>query len=141
MKTKIFVLIVSSLLFVTACNKDKTVPPPVISNLEIGLENNKIGYIGEELHIEASIVAEGRIERITIQIHYEGEQKASLLEIEWNYNHMFTETVSGLKNFDLHFHIDIPAQVKPGEYHFHLTVVDKEGNSTSVEEDIIIAHK
>ena len=69
MKTKTFILVLSSILFFTACSDDDSVAP-VISDLEVGHHNNKTVDAGSDLHIEASVVAEGIIEMISIRINF-----------------------------------------------------------------------
>lgn len=116
----------------SSCDKDDdiVVPKPVISELEVGLNNSHIGYISGDLHIEAKIVAEGKINKITVEIH---KEDGTGDEIEAEYTEF-----AGLKNTTFHKHVDIPANTKAGEYHFHLTVTDQEGNTTTVEEEITI---
>jgi hypothetical protein len=47
-----------------ACKKDEVISKPEIDLTELGYENSKIGYTGSDLHIEAEIVAEGKIETV-----------------------------------------------------------------------------
>lgn len=118
-------------LFFTSCNKDEdTVSKPVIDLLELGLGNSHAAYIGADLHIEAEIVAEGRIGAVSVEIHME---EGSADEIKVNYDEF-----AGLKNTTFHKHIDIPAGTEAGTYHVHLTVTDQEGNQTTVEDEISI---
>lgn len=124
---------VAIMIMVTSGCKNSTGPDvdkPVISELEIGIGNSHVGYIGSDLHMQAEIVAEGKIDLITVEIHKEdgtGE------EIEAEY-----DDYAGLLNATFHKHIDIPDGTAAGDYHFHLTVTDQEGNSTSVEEELTI---
>lgn len=131
MKTKIFSLVsLVALTVLVACSTTEPVSKPTINALEVGLGNSKIAYIGGDLHIEAEIEAMGRIELITIMLHpEEGEGDEILVS--------YTE-FAGLRNTTFHKHIDIPEGTEPGEYHFHLTVTDKEGNQTAVESDVSI---
>lgn len=140
-KVKFLALVLFSGLFFTACEKDKPIAKPVINMTELGYENSKIAYQDSDLHIEAEVVAEGKIDRIEIVIHPEGEhtKKALNSEInyEWEVDTTFTE-FSGLKNTSFHKHVEIPADAEPGHYHFHFTVTDLEGNQTAVEDEIEI---
>ncbi len=128
-------------LFFASCEKDATVLKPVVTITELGYENSKIGYAGSDLHIEAEIVAEGRIDKVTIEIHREGDHNKSLTialyDNEWEVDTTYTK-FSGLKNATFHEHIEIPVYAEPGDYHFHFIVTDMEGNQTSVEEEIEI---
>ncbi len=146
MKTRIILFAVATIttgLFFTSCEKDDdTVSKPQIDNFELGLENSKIGYAGSDLHVEAEVIAEGKIDNITLEIHPEGEEKSTSVvfhEGEWEFDSVYTE-FSGLKNTTFHKHIDIPADADTGHYHFHIIVTDMEGNQTSVEEEFAIQY-
>ncbi|HBX46589.1 DUF4625 domain-containing protein [Limibacterium fermenti] len=122
------VLALTTGLLFSSCEKEDVLSKPVISGLEVGLNNSKIGYIGDDLHIEAEIVAEGLIDKIEVEIHPEGGDGKEITVIYTKH--------AGSRNATLHEHIDIPADAVPGEYHLHLTVTDKAGNSTTVEEHV-----
>ncbi|MCG8306506.1 MAG: DUF4625 domain-containing protein, partial [Cytophagales bacterium] len=126
----LFAAIITAGLFFTSCEKEDVVPKPVIGELELGIGNSRIAYIGSDMHMEAEIIADGRIDVITVEIH---KEDGSGDEIEAEYT-----DYTGQKNATFHKHIDIPATAVAGEYHFHLTVIDQEGNSTSVEEEITL---
>nr|WP_321452006.1 DUF4625 domain-containing protein [uncultured Carboxylicivirga sp.] len=126
------VLSLAFLTFFSSCEKDdEGVAKPTISDLEIGIGNSLIGYIGSDLHIEAEVVAEGYLNTITVEIHAED---GSDNEVEAVYDY----SDQNLKNTEFHKHVDIPGNFPVGEYHLHLIVTDKEGNSTTVEEDITL---
>lgn len=130
MKTRIIFLaatIITGFSF-TSCENENEIPKPLIEGLELGIGNSKLAYIGADLHIEAEITAEGKIDKIHIEIHQEegGED-----EIEAEFDEF-----SGLKNTAFHKHVAIPGSLSAGSYHFHMTVTDLEGNSTTVEEEI-----
>ena len=122
-----------SFSFVACKDDDKSsVAKPIITLTEVGHDNSCIGHIGDDLHLEAEIVAEGSIKRIDIEIH---QEEGGKFEIEKSY----TEgKYIGVKNAEFHEHIDIPAEAAEGEYHLHFTVVDGEGQSTTVESDVEI---
>jgi len=145
MNTRIFLIAIAFTagLFFTSCEKDdETNPKPIITLTELGYENSKIGYAGTDLHIEAEIVAEGKIDYVTIEIHPEGEHEEKstsivLHEGEWEVDTTYTE-FSGLKNTTFHKHIDIPVDADTGHYHFHFIVTDMDGQQTTVEEELEI---
>jgi len=117
--------------FFSSCVKDdEAVPKPVINGLELGIGNSHVAYIGADLHIESEIIAEGKINKITVEIH---QEEGSNNEIEAEYSEF-----AGLKNTSFHKHVDIPSTIAAGIYHFHITVTDMEGNSTTLEEEITI---
>jgi hypothetical protein len=130
MKTKIVSLVSLAVvsLFV-ACSTPEPVSKPVISDVEIGAENSKEVYVGNDLHIEASIVAEGKIAIIKVEIHQE--------DGDYTIEEEFTDA-AGKKNTDFHKHISIPTDAPEGEYHLHIEVVDMLGNETKYEDHIEI---
>jgi hypothetical protein len=129
-------------ILVTSCEKDE-VSAPVISDIELGASNSHTGYIGGDLHIEANILAEGKIANIRVLIHVEGEEEKSASIIahteEWEFDSTYTASYANVKNTTFHEHIDIPGNAVAGAYHFHLYVTDLEGNQTLVEEELAIA--
>lgn len=127
------ITVVFSLFMLASCNNNDEVSKPVVSAFELGLDNSKTGYLADDLHVEAEVEAEGEISTIEVEIHPEGEEKSA----SWEYDSVYTE-FSGLKNTSFHKHIDIPAEVETGDYHFHFIVTDMEGNQTLVEEDLVI---
>lgn len=126
-------------VLVSCENDDDKAAKPKVNLTELGLSNSKVGYIGKDLHVEAEIVAQGKIEKITIEIHPEGEEHHSEAEEhdDDELKVVYTE-FKGLKNATFHKHVDIPESLEPGDYHFHFEVVDMEGNQTLVEEELKI---
>ncbi len=143
-KTWLFISIAAVLL--VACEKE--ISAPVIKNVEIGLNNTKTAYIGGELHIEADIIAEGKIANIRLVIHHEeeGAEHAPKMKIsgsasqteEWEVDTIYTGVYANVKNTTFHEHIDIPANAEAGSYHLLLYVTDLEGNQTIFEEEITL---
>ena len=132
MKKNIILLISSVLLLASlaaSCKKDDSVAKPVITFTEVGHDNSKHAMRGDDMHLEAEILAEGLIKRIDVEIHKEDGS----YEIEKSY----TEgKYIGVKNVEFHEHIDIPAEAPLGEYHLHFTVTDKKGQTTLAETHI-----
>ncbi len=115
----------------SSCEKEEDlVSKPLIDELELGIGDSHLAYIGSDLHIQAEIIAEGTIDKIKVEIHSK-ESGGDEIEAE------FAE-FAGLKNTTFHKHVDIPTGTKAGAYHFHLIVTDLVGNQTMIEEDIII---
>ena len=123
----IAVVITAGLVFTSCENK---ISKPQINSLELGADNSKIGVIGSDLHIEAEVAAEAKIDDITIEIHTEDEKG-------WVYDSTFTEFYDK-KNTTFHKHIEIPVEADTGRYHFHFTVTDQDGYQTTVEEELSI---
>lgn len=115
----------------TACKKDNEIDPnaPEINGFELGTNNSKTGHPGNDLHIEAQIVAQGNIASVELEIHPKSGTG-------WTVNTTFTEGFSGQKNAEFHEHIDIPADAVLGDYHVHLKVTDQNGRETVVESDL-----
>jgi len=140
MKTQSSVLLIIAIafgmsLFFTSCEKDEVTAEPVIDLTELGYNNDKVGYLGTDLHIEAEIVAEAGIDRVTIEIHPEGEHDAGGHDHGWEFEVTF-DKFSGMKNTTFHEHIDIPVTAEAGDYHFHLAVTDLEGRETIAEAEL-----
>ncbi len=117
----------------TSCNDDDDkVTKPVVTLTEVGHENSGTVAAGDDLHLEADIVAEGLVARIDIEIHLE---EGGEYEIEKSY----TEgKYIGVRNTEFHEHIDIPADAPTGEYHMHFIVTDKNGQQTTGESELKI---
>ncbi|RYD89027.1 MAG: DUF4625 domain-containing protein [Sphingobacteriales bacterium] len=139
MKTtkQILVLLLLTGSLFSACKKDNDETPavqaPAITGLEVGTGNNKIAHPGNDLHIEAQIVAPGTIENVVLEIHpEEGEG--------WEVNTTYTEGFAGQKNAEFHKHIDVPAEAALGHYHGHLKVTDKNGKVTELEFELEVTN-
>lgn len=141
MKTKNIIttiIILTVIILFYGCAKEPV--KPVITLTELGYDNTGIGYPGSDLHIEADIVAEGKIDKVTVGIHPEGEHDGKNLTsalFAWEVDTVYTE-FSGLKNTEFHKHLEIPAEADTGHYHFHFIVTDLEGQQSSVEEELDI---
>ncbi|MCR4843731.1 MAG: DUF4625 domain-containing protein [Bacteroidales bacterium] len=121
---------VAALAFLSvSCKKDNAPAKPVVTFTEVGHDNSKHAMRGDDMHLEAEIVAEGLIKRIDVEIHKENGG----FEIEKS----FTEgKYIGVKNTEFHEHIYIPADAPLGEYHLHFTVTDQAGQTVTAEEHI-----
>lgn len=145
MNTKLFLIAMAFVagIFFTSCEKDK-VAKPAITILELGEGdthgNDHTAKIGGELHIEADVVAEGKIDKIQLRIHPEGEHDATGTIEEWELDTTYTK-FSGLKNTTFHEHVDIANTAKAGDYHFDFIVTDMEGKQSSAEAELKIVAK
>ena len=116
------------------------VSKPEIGNFELGYQGSGTAVVGEELHMDAEIVAEGTIDRIRVEIHPESEHAMkSLAELSdgegWEFDSTYTK-FSGLKNTTFHEHIEIPDHAEAGHYHFHFEVTDMEGYQSVYEDEL-----
>lgn len=131
-----FVLVLA--LAFQACNKDEeeALNPPTISTFEFGYEDSGEAFLGADLHIEAEIIAEAKIDRIQVTIHPEGEHEKSVNdEHEWEVDTTYTK-FNGLKNTTFHEHLEVPVHADTGHYHFHSIIVDMDGNTKEVEREL-----
>jgi hypothetical protein len=120
--------------FISCEKDDNDNTKPNISDLEIGLGNSLTFYQGGDLHIEFEASDDEELGYYTVEIHPETKSGESSWEFSqrWDFD-------PGLKNALVHQHeIVVPADAPIGEYHFHLTLADKAGNTVRVEEDILI---
>ena len=129
-KTIAFFLTATMLLFFSSCEDDDDVPEPIINNMEIGISNSHIAYIGSDLHLEGEIIAEGTIATITVELYRNADSNVTIDSTYVNYE--------GLKNTTFHRHIDIPDGTPAGTYQLRLTVYDQEGNQAVYEDEIEI---
>jgi len=104
MKIKsIFALLLAGSLFASCKDDDKVdVAPPTISDVEIGSGNSKQAHAGGDFHIGAQVVAPGDIDRVELEIHPESGSG-------WELDTVYTSGLAGLKNAELHEHIDVHA--------------------------------
>lgn len=130
MKKYTFILIAAAaVLAFVSCKKDASVAKPQVTLTEVGHENSREAMRGDDLHLEADILAEGRISRIVVDIHREdGTFVIAKTFTEGKY--------VGVKNVAFHEHIDIPADAPLGAYLLQFTVTDREGNTSLAEAHI-----
>jgi hypothetical protein len=127
-----------SMLALTSCDKNETPAKPTVTITEVGSHDTPEGVIaaGDDLHLEAEIVAEGKIAEISVVLH---QEEGSSFEITKTYG--ADSKYYDLKNADFHEHIDIPANAPLGKYHLHLTVKDREGQTATAEAELEIIAK
>lgn len=122
---KINFIVMSLMALLSASCADEKVPAPVVTLVEVGHDNTHTATVGDDMHLEADITAEGLTKAIYVEMHLED---GTGYEIEKNY---LDGKYIGVKNTEFHEHIDIPDDAPQGQYHLHLTVVDREGQQTS----------
>ena len=128
-------------IFLFSCSKegkndiDATIADPKIENIELGEKNSKIGEIGEELHLEATLTVEGNIEEVKLEITYQGNESSS-----FNVKETFPN-LKGLKGGNIHKHFDIPTDAKEGNYNFSLSITDQKGKRVEIKEILKLEKK
>lgn len=130
----IILLFCMSIITFSSCSNDDDDKPakPAINLTEIGSENSKRGVAGSDFHLEGSVIADGLIKQIDIEIH---QESGGSFKIDKSYKE---GKYIGVKNADFHEHIDIPADAPAGDYHLHFTVTDQFGQTTTVESEVAI---
>ena len=144
-KVILFAFVLGFASVFTSCDDDDdTIAKPEITILELGEGDShgdeRTATIGGELHMEIEVVAEGKIDKIQVRLHPEGEHHKSAKEgehEEWEIDTTYTK-FSGLKNTTFHEHLEIDLDAEPGDYHFDFIVTDMEGNQTDAEAEIEI---
>lgn len=131
------ILAIITIAAISSCKKDETKAPEFLK-FELGYDNSGTASVGDELHIDAEIIAEGKIATIQVKIHPESEHGANKTSNGWEFDSIYTVGYAGVKNIDFHEHMDIPADTEPGDYHFHMSVTDQEGNRTVKEAELLI---
>lgn len=143
MNKKIFLITIAFTagLFFTSCEKDNEVAKPVITIHELGEgdthSNDHTAKIGGELHMDIDILAEGKIDKIQVRIHPEGEHNEEGEHEGWELDTTYTN-FSGLKNTTFHEHVEIDSTAEADPYHFDFIVTDMEGNQSSAEAELQI---
>jgi uncharacterized membrane protein len=129
---KKFIIFLFTLVVFVACkDSDTVIPGPQIQDIEVGSNNSKTVQRGKDLHLEAQVVAEAGIEKARISIHPTSGAEG------WTWSREVPE-LEGKKNGEIHLHIQIPADVKPGSYHVDIEVKDKAGKVAEAESDLSI---
>lgn len=119
-------------------NDDYQNAKPEIKNLIIGHDNIHKVSVGSDLHVEVDLLSEAKIEKVILIIHPEkDDHEHTSVETEhheWDLNIVYDE-FKGLKNTVFHKHLDVPITAEKGMYHFHISVVDSEGNKTEINDE------
>lgn len=122
------------LAFIFSCRSETDEPAlaaPGLSIEEVGVKNSKIAYPGQDLHIQAAIVAAGKIAEVKLQVTLAGTNYG------WDYIQSYPR-YNNLINAGFHEHIDIPADAKPGIYTLLLIVKDQLGQKVQGKVDFEI---
>jgi hypothetical protein len=130
-KTLIALALIANMFIFSSCSDDdENLSAPEINDMEIGTSDSHIGVLGSDLHTEAELVAEAKINEVIVEINKESGDG-------WDFDTTFTE-FSGYKNYTYHKHIDIPLSADTGVYVFTFTVTDMEGQETVLEDNLTI---
>lgn len=132
----------TSVFFIVSCSDDDNTldneKPTIVINEPTA---NEIFHAGEEIHVDVDFTDNVALASYKIDIHYGGDGHTHSIKaedhdhgIQWNYE--TTGTISGT-TANVHLHIDVPADVLEGPYHFGVFAIDAAGNEhvvwTSIE--------
>lgn len=127
-------LIVSHLLI--SCEKKEDLKIPQVENFEIGHSNDGKGYIGHDVHLNADVLAGSQLGSVEVHILPKPGQSYAYA---WQLKLVWKDYV-GMRNAEIHQHVDIPADAAPGLYDFHFIVHDKNGTKLHITQDITLLH-
>lgn len=129
----------SAALLFHACSEDDNNGPskPEVENFVVESEGGNEITRGGQISYEADVTStsDAKLDYYHVEIHDEPESGKEADEYKI-IDADLTEDFEGLRNTHLHKHIDVPDTANIGSYHFHLMVVDKDGNTNSVEKHI-----
>lgn len=128
-----FTLTASSFL---SCSKEEaleTNAKPSVLLKEVGTENTKVAYAGQDLHLDAEVIAPDRIAHIKLQI------TRAETNYGWDFIKTYTERYVGLQNADFHEHIDVPDDARTGIYTVLIIVTDERGEKSQDKVDFEIS--
>lgn len=122
----------------TACGSD-TIADDTVANIqpqialtEVGHGNSHQAHPGHDMHLEATIVATGLISHIDVSLQQDsGGYTIDTLFAGSKY--------AGVRNAQLHEHIDIPADAPLGQYTMRLTVTDQQGRTLVATTSVTLA--
>lgn len=112
----------------------ESIDKPAVNLLEVGYNNSKTVIPGNSLHIDAELIAEGKIASVRLVIHPEGEDHSQQPhDDEWELDTLFTGVYMNVRNTNFHEDIPIPASAGTGKYHLDLILTDQEGYQADAE--------
>lgn len=147
-KANLIYLLSLTVVFFVSCNNDDdnnvdTTKPTIVLNEPVDHEEF---LPGGEIHFDADFADNVELGSYKIEIHSSsdghGHRGVQNEGIAWSYeeSHAFD---AGLKNRNVHSHIDIPVTIngepiKEGHYHLGVYCTDKAGNQQQVFVEIVI---
>lgn len=117
---------------------DTKVISPEITNLEVGIQNTKLGYPGEDLHIDASFVAINQAASVLVYIIPTQLDNAADQSKARIYTYDFSKNFQDQKSGQLHIHFNLPEKILYGTYQLVIEVIDTEGNRGRVSSPLTV---
>ncbi|WP_312790008.1 DUF4625 domain-containing protein [Sphingobacterium sp.] len=144
-KNKLMLVMFLIVTCFTACKKDnenpgqdtENLPKPKMENLEIGIGNNELGVIGQDLHFNVDVLAGDKIDFVEAKIV---QRDNETYKSKWNFTKKW-EQYKGAKNTNIHSHFDIPLDAVEGIYDFFVIAHDENGTKTEIKRKITIWSK
>ncbi|KOF01784.1 hypothetical protein OB69_15695 [Roseivirga seohaensis subsp. aquiponti] len=121
-------------VFFSCENDDPELVLPTVDNVEVGLNNNEIGVMGRDFHLNVEVLAGSKIDLVHVYIV---PVDAETYEKFWSFGVTWDE-YKGLKNATVHKHFDIPEDAVEGYYDFVIKVVDENGAILEEKRNITI---
>lgn len=115
-----------------SCSKEeaqKVVEKPTVLLKEVGTKNSRVAYAGQDLHLDAEVIASEKIAHIKLQI------TRAETNYGWDFIKTYTEGYAGLKNAEFHEHVDVPDDARPGIYTVLLIATDERGEKSQDKVD------
>jgi hypothetical protein len=136
--SKALIILLLMVSTITACKKDQEnytqLLPPVIDQVEIGLNNSGKGVIGTDFHFNAQVLVSGKIETVLVKIVPRIDE--SYIK-PWNYEITWSQ-YKDAKNATVHKHFYIPSDAVEGKYDFIIIVNDQNGTKLELKKSITI---
>lgn len=123
---KIFISCVALLsLSLYSCKDDSDTQKPTIV-IEAPTSEAQFAP-GTDIHFAAELSDNDELRSYKVDIHdASGHDHKSKASAAWSLQKEFN--IAGKRNYHAHEHFDIPADTKPGKYHFVVYCTDKSGN-------------
>lgn len=131
---KISIFLFSAVVFFSCKKDDKDTLKPVVTRLEIGLNNSHESHRGGDIHLEFEVTDDDELGFYTVEIEPDSKSAgdAWIFQQRWDFP-------AGLRNVLVHSHeIVIPAEADMGVYTFTLTIGDHAGNQVVFEEEFTV---
>lgn len=131
-KISIIAILALSITLFSCSKDDDDSTAPIVSGMEIGLNNSKELHQGGELHIEFEVSDNEGLDYYTVEIHPEMKSTTA----EWEYENTWYFDGQPKNDMVHHHEINIAEDADLGPYHFHMKVADINGNVTTIEEEV-----
>lgn len=137
----LFLQIFFASAFLTSCSNDDDDIPPTpkqgtaqLTHIEIGLNNNEVGTIGQDFHFNMDVLVEDKVDFIQVDIL---QRKDETYSKPWTYSVKW-DGHRGMKNPNVHHHFDVPQDAIEGKYDFIISVHEMDGAVTTEKRGITL---